>query len=175
MELGAGVLYGSGREVPSGAGAFAVVVIDMYAEALGDWSRPLFGATALMVMFSTTLTVVDGFPRAISALVARVREPEEPGSDTEIEHRLGYWSAVLVLALGSLGILIGIRTRLLLLVDIATILSFLTAPVLASLNHRAMVTTDRPPGFGMRLYSLLSIAGLSVFAVYYLYLRLFGG
>ncbi|MBT8495096.1 MAG: divalent metal cation transporter, partial [Deltaproteobacteria bacterium] len=76
--LGAGVVYGSGREIPGSAGAFAAMVLDLYGQALGDWSRPLFGVTALMVMFSTTLTVVDGFPRAISALVARFGGAEDP-------------------------------------------------------------------------------------------------
>lgn len=171
--LGAGVLHGSGRELPASAGAFAVGVIDMYAAALGEWSRPFFGITALMVMLSTTLTVVDGFPRALSTLVARFRSPEAPHSDVEIEHRRMYWSAVILLGIGSVGILVGIRTRLLLLVDVATVLSFLTAPALAVLNHRAMAASGRPPSRSMMLFSLVSIAALGIFAIYYLYLRIF--
>jgi len=171
--LGAGVLHGSGRALPASAGAFAVGVIDMYAAALGEWSRPFFGTTALMVMLSTTLTVVDGFPRALSTLVARFRSAEEPESDVEIEHHGLYWSAVVVLGLGSVGILVGIRTRLLLLVDVATVLSFLTAPVLAALNHRAMAASGARPSRSMLLFSLISIVALTLFAIYYLYLRFF--
>ena len=51
----------------------------LYARTLGGWSRPLIGAAAFATMFSTTLTVVDGFPRALAVLVDRFRGPEEPG------------------------------------------------------------------------------------------------
>jgi predicted PurR-regulated permease PerM len=124
-----------------------------------------------MVMFSTTLTVVDGFPRAISALLARFFGPEDPERDDDVLDRRAYWGAVVVLALGTLLIVTIIRKQLLLLVDVATVLSFMTAPVLAWLNHRAVFTSESPPGKGMRVFSLVAIIGLLLFALYYGYLR----
>lgn len=60
-------------------------------------------------------------------------------------------------------------------IDIATTLSFLTAP-LAVLNHRAMYRENvpeelRPKGW-LRALSLFGIAALSLFALVYLYLIL---
>ncbi|MBT8496167.1 MAG: hypothetical protein KJO07_24190, partial [Deltaproteobacteria bacterium] len=121
---------------------------------------------------STTLTVVDGFPRAISALVARFGGAEDPEREDDVIDRRSYWIAALVLALGTIVIVTVIRKQLLLLVDIATVLSFMTAPLLAWLNHRAVFTAASPPGPKMRVFSLVAIAGLAAFALYYAYLRI---
>ena len=61
-------------------------------------------------------------------------------------------------------------------VDLATILSFLTAPVLAWLNHRAIhapeVPAEHRPSTALRLGSLAGLLFLGGFALYYLWLRL---
>lgn len=171
--LGASVMYGSGAAFAPGAGAFAAQVLDLYATTLGEWSRPIVGTAALATMFSTTLTVVDGFPRALAVLVARFRGPEEEGDPLQANQRV-YWVALAVLAVGSVAILELWLTSLAALIDVATTLSFLTAPALAWLNHRAMFSAEVPvaarPSAAMRLLSQVSIAVLSLFAVYYLYL-----
>ena len=56
-----------------------------------------------------------------------------------------YWGSLLLIALVSLGILGLFLSGLKALVDLATTLSFLTAPVLALLNHRAMTAGHVPP------------------------------
>ncbi|NJK88950.1 MAG: hypothetical protein HC923_05780, partial [Myxococcales bacterium] len=68
--LGASLMHGRGLSFESGAAAFSRQLIDLYAATLGDWSRPLIGACALAVMLSTTLTVLDGFPRALVRFAA---------------------------------------------------------------------------------------------------------
>ena len=71
-------------------------------------------------------------------------------------------------------VLFFLLTSLSAMVDIATTLSFMTAPILAGLNHRAMfqenVPEDARPRPWLRYLSLAGIAGLSIFAMYYLYL-----
>jgi len=60
-------------------------------------------------------------------------------------------------------------------VDIATTLSFLTAPVLAVLNHRAVLSREVPAhcrhGPSLVAASWISILSLGAFALYYLVLR----
>ncbi len=105
--LGAAVMYGRGVPLEQGAGAFAAQVVDLYAATLGEASRPVIGVCAFATMFSTTLTVVDGFPRALSVLVARLRSAEEPGSleaDEGVTGRV-YWASVVVIGVGSVAIL----------------------------------------------------------------------
>lgn len=176
--LGAAVMWGSGQPLATSAGAFAAQVIALYTETLGEWSRYLIGGAAFLVMFSTVLTVVDGFPRALAALYARFRGPEQPGAtDDGPGTRTVYWASMVVLALGSVIILrtIAGQKEFKTLVDIATTLSFLTGPALAILNHRAVFGAEVPaelqPGPRMRAFSLLSIALLVAFALCWLYVR----
>lgn len=175
--LGAGVMYGKGLSFPESAVAFSAQIIDLYAAALGDWARPVIGTCAFAVMFSTTLTVVDGFPRGLAVLTRRLREPEQPftADDGHPGFRRAYWASLALLSLGSL-VLIGLLVdRLKVLVDVATTLSFLTAPGLAWLNHRAICAEHVPaaarPGPALRRFSALCNLLLLAFALGYLWLR----
>lgn len=177
MVLGAAVMHGRGVEIASSAGGFAGQVIALYTAMLGEWSRPLIGGAAFLVMFSTTFAVVDGFPRALAVLWLRMRSVEEPWAAEERApgFKAAYWAAIAVLAGGAVAVLFALMTSLSAMVDLATTLSFLTAPVLATLNHRAMMSAavpveHRPAGW-LRAASLAGIAFLTVFALYYGWLR----
>jgi Mn2+/Fe2+ NRAMP family transporter len=173
VTLGAGVMFGSGESFADAPAAFTEQVIALYTTNLGAWSRPLIGLAAFTVMFSTTLTVIDGFPRAIASLVARFGGPESPDRPTGL-HGSVYWSALAVLGVGSM-VLIGFFLRRLAgLVDLATTLSFLTAPAIALLNHRAMIGVEVPaeqrPGTAMRVFSWVAIVLWAGFAAYFVLL-----
>jgi len=173
--LGAGVMFHSGEKFSDSPAGFAGQVIGLYTASLGDWAKPIIATSAFTVMFSTTLTVVDGFPRAIAALVARFQEPETPGQPSQISRRV-YWIALVVLGLGAVGIIwyaIGGGKAFKALVDLATSLSFLSAPLLAWLNHRAMMGSEVPQEARlsprMIAYSWAGIILSGLFAAYYLY------
>lgn len=170
MLLGAAVM--SGRELAHGAVGFATQVIDLYAQTLGEWSRALISVCAFTVMFSTTLAVVDGFPRVLTNLMDRFRGAEDPTTGTPPARRPAYWIWLAGIAVGALIIIQGFLGHLKALVDLATTLSFLTAPVLAILNHRAVygqeVPVDSRPSENMRLFSQVCILVMAVLAVGYL-------
>ncbi|MCA8912496.1 MAG: Nramp family divalent metal transporter [Planctomycetes bacterium] len=175
VTLGAGVMYHSGEKFSNNAGVFANQVIGLYTSGIGEWAKPIIATAAFTVMFSTTLTVVDGFPRAIAALVSRFKEPEVPDHPTQFS-RLVYWIALCVLGVGAVGIIwyaIGGGKAFKSLVDLATSLSFLSAAPLAYLNHRAVLGKEMPedsrPGKAMIAYSWAGIAFCTVFALYYIY------
>lgn len=174
VTLGAGVMFKSGKAFPDSAAGFANQVIALYTENLGAWSKPIIGISAFTVMFSTTLTVIDGFPRALATLIARFQEPEVPDVPSSIS-RHAYWVSLIVLGLGSVGIVTFLLSSLVSLVDLATTLSFLTAPMLAWLNHRVIQGEEVPqegrPGSGMIAYSWAGIAFSIVFALYFLWIR----
>ncbi|WP_428267452.1 NRAMP family divalent metal transporter [Haliangium sp.] len=174
MLLGAGVLHGSGTEIAAQPGAFANQVIGLYTETLGAWSYSLIGGCAFAVMFSTTLAVLDGFPRALSALVHCYR-----GQDAAEQAEGGrvYWGCLLVLGGGATFVIYQLAATkdFRVLIDIATSITFLTAPVLAGLNHRAMFAAEVPqaarPSALMYWASLAAIALFGGFALLWLYLR----
>jgi Mn2+/Fe2+ NRAMP family transporter len=175
--MGAGVLFGQPIQLSDSPAGFAGQIVQMYRETLGEWAGPLVGVAAFAVMLSTTLTVLDGFPRALVVLWARWRGPEVPGTD-ELESPAGrraYFAAMVVLAGGAVVVLLLLLTSLKALVDVATTLSFLTAPVLAALNHRAILAPEVPPearpGPALRLGSLAGVVLQAAFALGYLVLR----
>lgn len=173
--LGASVMYNSGTKFSDNPAAFAGQVIHLFTAHLGSWSKPIIATAAFTVMFSTTLTVVDGFPRAIAALIARFREPEVPNQPTAGSLKV-YWTVLLILAIGSNMVTwhaVGGGKAFKSLVDLATSLSFLTAPALAWLNHRAMqgkeVTGPGRLSPLMVAFSWSTITFSAIFAGYELY------
>ena len=174
MLMGAGVMYHAGETFAEGPHSFAAQVIRLYTSNLGAWTGPVVTIAAFTVMFSTTMTVVDGFPRALATLAARFREPERPGAHDDISDRAyGLWMGVLFV--GSLLVIRFFLTSLTTMVDVATILSLLTAPALAWLNHRAITGTEVPadarPGPAMRAYSWSTIAISLLLALYFVGIR----
>ncbi len=173
--LGTVLMFDQQLEFPNAPDAFAGKIIELYTQSLGEWSWPIIALAAFTTMFSTLLTVIDGFPRALMLVVRRFRGPEQP---EEIHRRAGqswvYWSWMVLLAVGAIVILATIGLRdLKKLIDLATILSFITAPFLGWLSYRAVVAPWVPeefrPGRKLRLLAQTGIAFLAIFLVYFLY------
>ncbi len=111
-------------------------------------------------------------------LINRFRQPEvatELASD-QSDFAL-FAGAVLVLGIGAMSVLLFFMRSFATLIAIATTISFLTAPVLAWLVHRSMVSHDVPKeqriGRGLELYSLLCIGLLTLFALGYICLLVY--
>ena len=175
--LGTGVMHNSGTQFEAGAAGFAAQLIELYKQSLGDWSGPLIGVVAVAVMFSTVLAGLDGYPRAAVSLV-RIYTGQESTTDKaralSVDKKV-YSSTVIVLVLGSIFILYLFVTSLKLVVDIASTILFLFAPIIALLNHRVMTSpkfpSDARPGRGLLALSAIGVLWMTAFSVYFLYLK----
>ena len=162
--LGAGIMFGSGTSFSGAGTVFATQLVDLYGTTLGGWMRPVVLVAVITTMLSTAVTVVDGFPRAIERTVRNLREPLEvaagrPGGGT------AYWVALAVLGALTLLVLGAFVGSLTAMVDVATIVSFLTAPLLGYLNLRAVQSPDVAPEHRpSRRMVLLSWVGLILLA-----------
>lgn len=162
LVLGAGVMHAAGQSFSPQGPVFSLQLVDLYAETLGAWARPVMLVAVVTTMFSTTLTVMDGFPRALARSFRALRRglPEVPEEEGE---SAGYWIALAVLAGLTVVVFAWFTGTLTAMVDFATIVSFLTAPVLGYLNLRAVTAPHVPagaqPGPALRA---LSWAGLVV-------------
>lgn len=174
LMLGALVLYG-GESLPDAAVAFSARLVDSYALALGEWSRPLIAVAALTTMFSTTLAVTDAYPRVLNALFDAARGVE-PSLSRGAAHRARYPVALLVVAAGALIIIHFFGHRFTVLIDFATTVSFLAAPLLAWLNLRLLTSTHVPaehrPGRGLRLLAWVGLWFLVAFCLVWIGWRL---
>ena len=171
--LGAGVMHDAGIEFESGAAGFAAQLIALYTHTLGEWAGPILGFAALAVMLSTVLAGLDGYPRVALAFM-RLRRSGRGGDAPKNEATI-YRIAMAIEAIGALVILQAFVGSLKLMVDIAATLAFLFAPLIAWLNHRAVldraIAEAQRPATLLRIWSLCGVVCLSGVAVFYLYLR----
>ncbi len=173
--LGTALIHGTDIRLESTAAGFATQLINLYQQTLGDWSKSIISIAALAVMLSTVLAVLDGYPRSIAILLLRFKSAEDPvNKDDEQSIQPVYLSSMIVLIAGALILQLFFIASFTALIALATAISFMTAPILAWLIHRAMTSPQIPvelrPGPGLQAYSLFCICLLAGFALYYIYL-----
>ncbi|TYP93689.1 Mn2+ and Fe2+ transporters of the NRAMP family [Fodinibius salinus] len=169
LALGALVMYGSGEEYASSGAVFASQLIGLYTESLGNWAYVIIVICAFTTMFSTTLTVTDAYPR----VSRRMLEVLMPQTFDEKDNLQLYRILLVVISALSLGVLYFLGDSFTLMVDLATTLSFLTAPVLAYLNYRLVTAEHMPadcePKPWLKWLSWSGIIFLTGFALLYIY------
>jgi Mn2+/Fe2+ NRAMP family transporter len=150
--LGALVMNNSGEIFSSKGGDFAGQLISLYTENLGGSAYVFIAIAAFTTMFSTTITTLDASPRAMSIATRLL-------FSTRI--KLKYWFWIVLLATGTYIILRYFKEDMGLMVKIATILSFLTAPFYAILNYILITGKHTPKEHQPSIYfKILSICGI---------------
>ena len=171
LSLGGLIMYGTGESFSPSGSKFAGQFITLYTSTLGSWSYPVVAVAALTTMFSTTLTVTDAFPRVLKRSTEIVFPHRYDGKDD----RSLYWIWMVIVLGGSLVIIGLFMSGMTLLVDLATTLAFLTAPILAYINYRAVTGPWMPeegrPGPKLLLFNWVSMAFLAGFALFFLIWR----
>jgi len=164
LALGVAVLRPTG-EIPGGADV-AVTLARLYTEVLGTWIAAPFLLAAFFGMFSTTLGVLDGFPRAFGGVMRRILP------DRSVNEGAAYWSFLL----GSL-VLALVEIRLLrdpgVLVVVAAVASFVLAPLTYAFNTWCVTRRiDDPslrPGRILRLWAIAGIVCMTGATALFLY------
>ena len=166
LALGALLMFGTGEAFSSDAIGFTAQLIRLYTDTLGNWTWPVIATAAFATMFSTTLAVTDAYPRAWRSAV-EILYPQ-----AEQLHNALYWVILLLVAGGSLIIIAFFADNLKALIDLATILSFLSAPIYGYMNYRAVTHPSVPksarPPLWMRRLSGFGLVFLSVFGLLFL-------
>lgn len=66
LTLGALIIYGSNTELSNNSTTFAGQIISMFTNAIGPWAYFVIAIAAFSTMFSTTISVLDGYSRSIT-------------------------------------------------------------------------------------------------------------
>ena len=161
--LGALVMHGSGLDFSNKGGEFAGQLIDLYTRNLGESSYLVISIAAFTTMFSTTITTLDASPRAMSKASQLIFNKKNKDF---------YLLWICILALGTSLVFLLLLTEMGLLVQIATVLSFITAPFYAFLNYRLIYSSHMPvnerPGLKTKILSISGILFLFGFSIIYL-------
>ena len=161
--LGALVMYNSGESFSNKGDVFAGQLITLYTKNLGNLAYVFIAIAAFTTMFSTTITTLDASPRTMTK-----------ANDLLFSEKikLNYWFWILLLGIGTYIILRYFRNDMGLMVKIATILSFLTAPFYAILNFILISGKHTPkkhqPSIYMKILSVCGIIFLIGFSIWFL-------
>jgi len=168
LTLGAVILFGSGIDIASSGAAFSTQLVQLYTLTLGSWAYPVIIICAFTTMFSTTLIVTDAYPRVCRKFIQMYKPNFLKGSDS-IQYRF-FLISVSIISLSFLYIL-GDQFRY--LIDLATTLSFLCAPVLGYINHKLIHQHFIPPEYRPQPWltwlSRFGLIFLTAFAIVYIY------
>ena len=160
--LGAFVMYDSGESFSENGGEFAGQLINLYTSSLGENMFIIISIAAFATMFSTTLTCLDASPRAMGKSLSLLGYKKLGGYT--------FW--LILLSFGTFMIFVFLMSEMGSLVRVATILSFVTAPIYAVLNYSLVTSKFMPKknklNLGMKTYSILGIIFLTFFSIWYL-------
>ena len=169
--MGTIVLLGREVELAGSSAAFAAQFVGIFTAVIGQWTELIVGVAAMTVMLSTVLAVVDGFPRVYANVVTKLAR----GTGVPSEERL-YRGFLWFQIVTSGAVLYALPRSFGAFIDFITALGFLTAPVVAFMNHRIMffgdIPPDRQPPGWVRYWSVAGTTILAVIFPIYLYFRL---
>jgi Mn2+/Fe2+ NRAMP family transporter len=172
LALGAFVMYGSGETFSSSGVAFASQLINMYTNSLGQWAYWIIGIAALTTMLSTTITVLDAYPRVMQPVLEMLFPVFKP-SNEKSNKSYNIWLIITVLGTIALIVLFGKSMKF--LVDMATTISFVVAPILAFLNYKVVTSKgfENKPKKWLLIYAWIGMVFLTLFSVFYIIWRFF--
>jgi len=161
--LGTLVMFNSGETFSNSASVFSGQLINMYTTNLGDWAYVIIGVAAFTTMFSTTLTTLDASPRAMAKTTQLLFKNAS---------KFNYVFWISILAAGTIAIFLFLASEMGLLIKIATILSFITAPFYAIINYKLISSKHTPKEWQpSKLLHILSVSGIVFligFSIWYL-------
>ena len=168
LGLGASTIYGTGIKLEAEGGKFANQLIGIYTNSLGNWAYYIIAIAAFTTMFSTTLTLLDAFPRVLSPTTEMLI-----GSKKSNNQSL-YWLWLIVVVIGTILILSLFLTNMKAMVDFATKIAFITSPILGLLNylviHGKTMPNENKPNVFLKVLSWIGLVYLFGFSAYFIYL-----
>ena len=176
VALGTFIFYGSGEELPNSNSQFAHKVVTIYTQTIGQWSYVVIAASAFTVMFGTILAVFDGYSRSLMRTMELIFISKKTNSARKQPNSF-YFIFLLALGIGSLVVVFQFKDNLKALVDFATTMSFVIAPVIAIFNFRLVtgkfLNKDSHPSGFLKGLSIAGIIFLIVFAILFIMTQIF--
>jgi Mn2+/Fe2+ NRAMP family transporter len=174
LAMGALVMYGTGEEFSANGTTFSEQLIKMYTTSLGSWAYWIVSIAATTTMISTTITVMDGYPRVLSPIYSNLF----PLSWSRIKNKQTVTRIWYILIIIGATLIIAFAAKSMgAMVSLATSLSFLTAPILAWLNYRVVTDKHMPkealPDLFLRVLSWIGISFFVGFSIVFLYWKYF--
>ena len=131
VTLGAFLMYGSNLPISKQSHLFANDIVNLYTKIFGSWSHLLIGACTFSIMVGTCIAVFDVYGRTLKS-ITELMIINKPIFDTKKLYAI----SIYLLVVGTFLIIWNFENSndFGILVNVATILSFIVAPVIAIFN-----------------------------------------
>lgn len=173
LTIGAFTVYGSGQLLEGNATQFSNKLLGVFTTNLGQWSYWVIAIAAFGTIYGTLITILDAFTRSFvrGLFVLKDKSTNEIEKQKVLTRNYNY--LLPTLALGGFALFYFSAASMIKILEYATILGFLTTPVIAFLNLRA-ITSDEIEGKFRPSNSLIYLAYLGLvasilFSIFYLY------
>ncbi|ABM03504.1 transporter, NRAMP family protein [Psychromonas ingrahamii 37] len=153
LALGALVLHGHTDSLEKSGIAFSHQLVGMYASTIGEWSKMLIAVIAFGCIFGSTITVIDGYARALAEAKALLQHSND-------EPRHNSW--MLLISACAMAVILFFVSSLMAMLNFAMVLAFMTTPIFALLNYKLVNGSNLPVGLALtKKMKVLSWLGLT--------------
>lgn len=161
MTLGALMQYG--QDIPQAAGGkYVAQFVNMYAQAIGEWTRWFIGLLAFVCIYGTTLTAVDGYSRTnMTAVHLLLKRPHTARNEV-------FWW-MLGASIVSFVIIVFFQSSVGKMIPFAMTMSFISAPMFAWLNFT--LYRDGKGSHILSAWAWLGLAYLVAMLILYFYVK----
>ncbi len=171
VTLGALVLHSSGELISKNPSVFAAQLVSIYTSTIGAWSELIIGLAMLTTILSTTITLIDIYPRSISVSMQILMNTSYPVERVQRKILTSVFCGLSYLIIHYL------VSDLTTIADIVTASSFLFAPFFAFLNYQVVNSKLLPkrfrPHWMLKVLSMAGFAFMIGFDVVFLYVEFF--
>lgn len=169
LTLGALVLHHSGMEISNKGSVFAGQLLSIYILTIGDWSKIIISTAILTAILSTTITVIDIYPRSISNALQIIRNSD---GQCEKKQRL---KLTVIFCSTSFIIIYFLVNNFQTIADIVTIISFIFAPFFAFLNYKVvtskLLAKKYHPNIYLKILSYLGLIFMIIFVILFIWVK----
>lgn len=173
LTIGAYTVYGSGDLIEGNASQFSQKLLNIFANNLGQWSFWIIAIAAFGTIYGTLITVMDAFTRSFVLCLneLNIYSIKERDSNTSIHKN--YKIVLPILGLGSFLLFYFSASSMIKILEFATILGFLTSPIIAYLNLRAITSDEVPEAMRPKPWLIylayVGLVAIGIFALLYTY------
>lgn len=173
LTIGIFTIYGSGQLLEGSSTELSNKLLNVFKTNLGEWLHPVFALAAFGTIYGTLITVFDAFTRSLVWSIRALKY--ETIDNTESQNSFlskSYKIVLVIMGIGAYLLFMLSQASMIKMLEIATIISFVSAPAIAYINLKAMNDPDFPaehkPGKGLMLLSYVGLLIMVLFTIYYL-------
>jgi Mn2+/Fe2+ NRAMP family transporter len=173
MTIGAFTVYGSGQLLEGNATQFSTKLLKVFSTHLGGWSFSLLAIAAFSTMYSTLITALDAFVRSFVQGVDLLKSEQATKKQRSAFFNRAYTFLILLVCGVAFFLFSQFPGSMIRMLESATVINFLVAPVVATLNYRSIMRKEVPlparPGKQLTVLARCGLVAITLFAGYYLF------